>query len=347
MYEKTRVCECCGKELVYGSRSAWWLAEKNNAICKSCASKKRAKRFNNLSVLLEETPETYYWIGFLLADGHFDNGKRIVVGLAEHDRDHLEKFAKYIGYKGTISLVKKGPYSAVRLSAMDTEVVGKLCEKFDIKSNKTYNPPESLSWIPEDLFLCLMAGLIDGDGSINESCIRIKVHISWFNILLEFCKRLKLPEKNVFLTKEGYCLFYINRIDANNLFKDLICNNTIPFMHRKWLNIVVDEFKRLNYDDYCGPHKSEGTKKIISLYENGYTTKQISKIVNKKEGTVLKIKSRYINIPDLHKKEKSLKKKEEIIHLLISGKRYKEISKIVGVSLSYITKIKKEYYEKK
>lgn len=340
MYKKTRICECCGKELTYGSYSAWHLAEKNHGLCRSCAGKKKAKRLNNLSILLEDTPETYYWIGFLLADGHFDE-KRIVVGLAEHDRGHLERFAKYISYEGTISTVKKGPYSAVRLSAMDAEVVTKLREKFDIKSNKTYNPPKTLSWIPEDLFLCLLAGFIDGDGSINESCIRIKVHISWFNILLEFCKRLKLPEKNVFLNKEGYCLFYINRIDANNLFKDLICNNTIPFMHRKWLNIIVDEFKRLNYDDYCGPHKSDGTKKIISLYKNGYTTKQIAEIVNKKEGTVLKIKSRYINTPDLHKKEKSSKKKGQIISLSFSGKRNKEISEIVGVSPSYVTRVLK------
>lgn len=344
MYKKTRICECCGKELTYGSYSAWHLAEKNHGLCRSCAGRKKAKRLNNLSILLEDTPETYYWIGFLLADGHFDE-KRIVVGLAEHDRDHLERFAKYISYEGTISTVKKNLYNAVhnavRLSAMDAEVVTKLREKFDIKSNKTYNPPKTLKWVPEDLFLCLLAGFIDGDGSINESCIRIKVHISWFNILLEFCKRLKLPEKNVFLNKEGYCLFYINRIDANNLFKDLICNNTIPFMHRKWLNIIVDEFKHLNYDDYCGPHKSEGTEKIISLYENGYTTKQISKIVNKKEGTVLKIKSRYINKPDLHKKEKSLKKKGQIISLSFSGKRNKEISEIVGVSPSYVTRVLK------
>ena len=70
-------------------------------------------------------------------------------------------------------------------------------------------------------------------------------------------------------------------------------------------------------------------------------------MVNKKEGAVLKIKSRYINTPDLHKKEKSIKRKEEIVRLLNSGKQHKEISKIVGVSPGYISRIKKEYYEKK
>ena len=194
MYEKTRICECCGKELTYGSYSAWRLAEKNHAICKSCAGKKRAKRLSDLSILLEDTPETFYWMGFLLADGHFEE-KRIIVGLSEHDREHLEKFAKYINYTGKLSVRKREPHNSVYLSAMDSEVVVKLREKFDIKSNKTIEPPKTLKWIPDDLFLCLMAGFIDGDGSINESSIRIKVHSVWFNILSEFCNRLKLPKK--------------------------------------------------------------------------------------------------------------------------------------------------------
>jgi hypothetical protein len=244
MYKKTRICECCGKELTYGSYSAWHLAEKNNAVCKSCASKKRAKRLNNLKVLLEETPETYYWMGFLLADGHFDNGKRIIVGLSEHDRDHLEKFAKYIGYNGAISLVKKGSYSAVRLSAMDTEVVGKLCEKFDIKSNKTYNPPESLSWMPEDLFLCLMAGLIDGDGNISnfrgrkDAFIRIKQEKSWLPILREIAKYFK-EEDRVKINKLGYAEVEITGFPKIRELKKKLLEYNLPLMNRKWDKIDV------------------------------------------------------------------------------------------------------------
>lgn len=344
MYNKTRICEVCGKELHYSCASAWRLAEKNHALCKSCASKKRIKRLNDLTILLKETPETYYWIGFLLADGHFDNGKRIVVGLSEHDRDHLEKFAKYIGYNGTFSLVKREPHNAVRLSAMDTEVVGKLCEKFSIKSNKTYNPPESLNWIPEDLFLCLLAGFIDGDGSINESCIRIKVHISWLKLFKEFCKRLNLSEKNVSITKENYCVFYINRCDANRLFKNIILNNSIPFLYRKWSNIIVNGDGKFLRGDFEGPKKANGTEKIIQLYKSGFTTKQISEIVGKKEGAVLKIKSRYINKPDLNRKEKCTDRKQQIIKSLALGKGNKEICEMVGVSSSYVSKIKKQYY---
>lgn len=293
MYEKTRVCECCGKELVYGSRSAWWLAEKNNAICKSCASKKRAKRFNNLSVLLEETPETYYWIGFLLADGHFDNGKRIVVGLAEHDRDHLEKFAKYIGYKGTISLVKKGPYSAVRLSAMDTEVVGKLCEKFDIKSNKTYNPPESLSWIPEDLFLCLMAGLIDGDGNISnfhgrkDAFMRIKQEKSWLPILKEFAKYFK-EEDRVKINKQGYAEVEITGFSKIRELKKKLLEYNLPLMDRKWSKIDIG--LQTKYEK-----KEEIYHKIKELLSQKIKQIEIAKIVGVSKSTVTKVKKQIEN----------------------------------------------------
>lgn len=293
MYEKTRICECCGKELVYGSYSAWHLAEKNNAICKSCASKKRAKRFNNLSVLLEETPEAYYWIGFLLADGHFDNGKRIIVGLAEHDRDHLERFAKYIGYKGTINLVKKGPYSAVRLSAMDTEVVGKLCEKFDIKSNKTHNPPKTLNWIPEDLFLCLMAGLIDGDGNISnfrgrkDAFIRIKQEKSWLPILKEFAKYFK-EEDRVKINKQGYAEVEITGFPKIRELKKKLLEYNLPLMDRKWSKIDIGLQTRYE-------KKEEMYHKIKELLNQKIKQIEIAKIVGVSKSTVTKVKKQIEN----------------------------------------------------
>lgn len=293
MYEKTRICECCGKKLVYGSYSAWHLAEKNNAICKSCASKKRAKRFNNLKVLLEETPETYYWIGFLLADGHFDNGKRIIVGLSEHDRDHLEKFAKYIGYEGTISLVKKGPYSAVRLSAMDTEVVGKLCEKFGIENNKTYNPPASLRWVSEDLFICLMAGLIDGDGNItnfykrNDAFIRIKQHKSWLPILREIGEYFGESDR-VKINKQGYAEVEITGFPKIRELKKKLLEYNLPLMDRKWGKIDIGLQTRYE-------KKEEMYHKIKELLNQKIKQIEIAKIVGVSKSTVTKVKKQIEN----------------------------------------------------
>lgn len=287
MYKKTRICECCGKKLVYGSYSAWHLAEKNHALCKSCACKKNAKRLNNLSVLLEDTPETYYWIGFLLADGHFDKS-RIIIGLSEHDREHLEKFAKYIGYSGKISLIKKGPYTAVRLSAMNTEVVNDIRKKFDIKTNKTYNPPKSLNWIRGDLFLCLLAGIIDGDGNISnfhnrkDVFIKIKQHKSWLPLLNEFGKYFSdKPQSKI--NKQGYAELLITGYPKIRELKRNILEYNLPLLSRKWDKIDL-EYKT-KYEK-----KIETYEKIKKMLLNGVKQIKIANTLNVSKSTVTKVK---------------------------------------------------------
>jgi len=52
-----------------------------------------------LERLLENTPEAYYWIGFLMADGNFDiHGyvNRLTLFLSEKDKEHIQKFSQFI-----------------------------------------------------------------------------------------------------------------------------------------------------------------------------------------------------------------------------------------------------------
>ena len=291
MYNKTRICECCGKELVYGSYSAWYFAEKNHSICKSCAIKRKVKKLSDLSILLEDTPETYYWIGFLLADGHFDE-KRIVVGLSGRDRDHLEKFAKYINYTGKIREVKRPPYDdAVTLSSMDTEVVRKLREKFDIKSNKTSNPPKTLKWIPESLLLCLFAGFIDGDGNISnfhnrKDCfIRIKLHSSWLGILNEFCPLFN-ERKTASINKKGYAELFLSGFEDVKKLKRIFLEKNLPIMSRKWDKIDLN--LKTKYEI-----KKERDKKIEHLLNEHLKIKDIAKTLGVCESVVYKYIKEY------------------------------------------------------
>lgn len=57
---------------------------------------KRAPR-GSLSKLLEDTPEKWYWLGFLFADGHLSMRGRLALSLAKKDKEHLEKFSEYMG----------------------------------------------------------------------------------------------------------------------------------------------------------------------------------------------------------------------------------------------------------
>lgn len=118
-------------------------------------------------------------MGFLLADGNFcDNKVRLT--LAIKDKDHLYAFAKYINYNSPIT---ESDINVI-LASKNVEIVPKICEKFDIKSNKTYFPPKTITSFSEDLQYCLLAGFIDGDGCISyqsgrtDFILRIKNHSS-------------------------------------------------------------------------------------------------------------------------------------------------------------------------
>lgn len=79
-----RICPSCGKEITYARKGDYNKAVKKESVCKSCAVSKSSifksghhlndsiKRNNSLNRLIEEqTPQTFYWLGFLIADGSF------------------------------------------------------------------------------------------------------------------------------------------------------------------------------------------------------------------------------------------------------------------------------------
>jgi len=49
------------------------------------------QRQGDINSLLLEKPDSYYWIGFIMADGTVLNNKRIRVSLSCKDEDHLKK----------------------------------------------------------------------------------------------------------------------------------------------------------------------------------------------------------------------------------------------------------------
>jgi DNA-binding CsgD family transcriptional regulator len=334
MKKYKRICRICGKELEYGSYSAYYLAEKCNAVCRICATRKNAKRKCDLSSLLEETPEAYYWIGFLLADGHFENG-RIKFHLASKDSDQVKKFANFIKWTGNFD--DRGELG-IGVAAKHTEVVDELCKKFDIKKNKTYNPPKTILNHNKELLKYLLIGFIDGDGTINENSIRFRIHSSWLNILNEFANLFD-NEKKATTTKDGYAYWRINKHNTTEVLLPLM--SSVPYLKRKWEHLTTAHnntktiHKRYNISDR--------TTNILHMIENGASTKEVSKRFNITTDCVLKIKSRYGVCVNRVNKEKSSKLKKEILNLIHEGKKYKEISSKLGISISYISKIKNKY----
>ncbi len=176
--------------------------------------KKPQRRKCYLSSLLEETPEAYYWIGFLLADGNFSKNRKISLTIAEKDIEHLHKVQTYVKSENTY--YKVGTSNCYRLHMTGVNSVKALIEKFNINSNKTKFPCslEHMLKYP-DLFFSFIIGYIDGDGCVcvrnNSANISIVGDVAWidnFILIFEFVHEYlnvkptnQIPKKRAVFTK--------------------------------------------------------------------------------------------------------------------------------------------------
>jgi hypothetical protein len=244
---------------------------------------------SNLDVLLYESNEAYYWLGFILADGHIENRKRLCISLSIKDLCHLEKFKKFVNSKTDIKIIKNGQICSIGLQ--DSLFVPAFCSKFDIKGNKTYNPPKiDLLNMKNDLFLSFLAGFIDGDGNISrqykrpDSKITIKLHNSWDCFLSNITKKLNIIYKtSITGSKINSCGYTRINIANNTVVKQIkrhVIKYGLPVLKRKWSIIDLKYVSR-----------SENNVKLINnikkCINNGVTDMtEISNVLNKKYQTI-------------------------------------------------------------
>lgn len=258
----------------------------------------------NPSVLLLEIPEAYYWIGFLLADGHF-SGKRLKLALSKKDYEQIKKFADFI------SLRQINEDSVSYNISIQHDSIYELIKKFKISNKKTNNPPDFRN-IKGDLFLALLIGFIDGDGSIQyqtnrKDCqLSIQIHNSWLETLNFFSLNLHsligIPYQKAIINSRGYAYLNISNSIVLKFIKRNALRLNLPIMERKWNKINLN---------------------IISKRELGqYRTNQVQVLLNK-------------NLS-----------KNEIAHILgISNSAITEIIKRNNLN-AYKGKLRKEVYDK-
>lgn len=209
----------------------------------------KIKGNEGLEILLDNSLQSLYWIGFLLADGHFANSQRISVELSSKDRTHLENFATYIGTSNLYSrerILNDKTYLQDCVSINNIKVVSKIVKAFNISNNKTKNPPDISKYeITEDQLISLIIGFIDGDGSIYVPSytekLRIECHKNWYDNLLFFenllYKKFKTYKKVDQLTKISSRDTAVLEISSSIILRDLkkfITINSITVMNRKW-----------------------------------------------------------------------------------------------------------------
>lgn len=219
-----------------------------------------------LTKLLEETPEKYYWLGFLMADGHFSKQNRLVLSLALLDQNHVYKFQKFLG-AGKVKINHQA-----HLSVMDTNSIGILKNQYKIESNKTENPP-NLSSITGDNLFCFMVGFIDGDGCIQyqtgrkDAKLTVKCHSTWKNNL-EYI--FKVPCK---ISNAGYSYLCIADNTILREFKKKIIELKLPILDRKWDKIDLSKISQ--YET-----AKNWQEKAFKLLEEGQSLKDICNVLN-------------------------------------------------------------------
>lgn len=270
------VCPKCKQKRVYSSASAYNYAIKHNTCCHNCVQREVSSQINKL---LDDNCESYYWIGFLLADGTFSNN-RLSFTLSNKDKEQVIRLGQYIKCNNII-------YSTnwTRLSIMNKNVISKICEKFNILPNKTYNP--SNYKIPHGtLGLSLIAGFIDGDGCIRyqtkrkDAILTIKCHGSWLSFLNQIS--LILVNKQVAkIDSLGYAVLNISdNTILSNLYNKLKLLK-LPLLSRKWdiINLNFISRKALSL---------ERKSKAYLLKTLGYTNSQIANELNVSKGCITK-----------------------------------------------------------
>jgi hypothetical protein len=245
---------------------------------------------SNLTVLLNDSNESLYWTGFILADGHIDTDvMRLRVSLSTKDTPHLLKLAEYI--KTKVNVDEK----CCTLGCQDKMLIEEYSKKYNITNRKTYQPPKFNEYeLTDTQWISLICGYIDGDGCIGlqtgrkAHTIRIKCHSSWYENLKFIEEKLfkvildEVPNNHTKIDKQGYALLGITRNILITKLKEKALSLNIPLMLRKWDKID------LNYVS-----KYENSKNIktqsIQLYKSGLSINDISKKLGYSYGGVYRI----------------------------------------------------------
>ncbi len=195
--------------------------------------------FNNFN-----TEEEVYWLGFLLADGWLskqENSYRIGLALAEKDKNHLRKFAKFIGQKirptKKIDKVRSKVYFGNRITLYNQDSCRRLMDK-GMRPNKSLEGT-LLPKIASHLLHHLIRGIFDGDGCVRVQRGRLCIEIADGNsiTLTDIQKRLKkiFDTKSIYIYQRNIHIFILSicKKSVAKAFYEYIYQDATLFLSRK------------------------------------------------------------------------------------------------------------------
>jgi len=228
---------------------------------------KKSKEFNikkqtklRSELFLENTAETYYWAGFIAADGNISKcGKRISIQLKLDDLSHLQKLslwsgAKTLYFRETIKNNKIIKSCCLNLNSKSAVTA---IFKLNIIPNKTrilLPPPKTIySWH-------YIRGYFDGDGSISwhKSNNKARIYLAsgslkllkWIKNKISFIEGVGNPKITYKLDKNSnnktYCLEYMGFQTINILNKIYENSNKTIRLDRKYNRFIDYKQRMLN-----------------------------------------------------------------------------------------------------
>lgn len=161
---------------------------KENGI--NVENKQNKPRFNINVFNSIDTEEKAYWLGFLYADGYVSSTTNVVeVSLALKDKDHLEKYKKFLGYTGEV----KTDHFRCRLAVGNKHFKNSLVNLKCIPKKSLVLKFPNKDIISDDLLYPFIRGYVDGDGTIYVSSKNksVLVIIGTYEFLDEMLNRVK------------------------------------------------------------------------------------------------------------------------------------------------------------
>ena len=237
----------------------------------------------NISKLINGTNESYYWLGFIMADGHFSKANRICINLCKKDLAHLKKFANFVEYTG--DLIKPS------ITISYNKIKDELYDKFRISNNKTYEPC-LLDKLSGEAFFSFIIGFMDGDGTINKKGnLYVVSHKNWFDNI-DSMLRFLTNKYFCSINKSGLVVGGISNIETMKSIKTKILKLELPILNRKW--------DRVNFNKLSKSEKHELYKdECITLFNTGLSPVDIINQTKISRSFVYKILKESIKEKDL------------------------------------------------
>ena len=246
-----------------------------------------------------KTDEDAYWLGFLFADGFVSkNRNRVILELNSKDREHVEKFKKYLDTNRPIYYKERYDTCGIQIDNADlhNNLINYGC--IPLKSNIDTSIPEDILK-DDNLFWSFLRGFFDGDGSVfwqNDKKIGI-FFMGTGNIIDTINKNEIL--KSINKTKEKRCSnCYYLRTTKHDIIKDVynkFYSNSELFLKRK--KSIFDEYFKMKSSE-IGFYKKKHDEiynrycELLELNPN-ITIKEIISILNIPKTTFYSIIKKY------------------------------------------------------